>query len=53
MACGDCRNICPQAGAIIPGEIYSIDPEVCLKCGLCVDGCMTSSIYARQSAAAL
>ncbi len=47
VACGDCRNACPQADAIVPGVIYRIDEKACTDCGTCAEICMTSSIYAQ------
>ena len=45
MACGDCRDACPEDGAIVPGDIYRIDWEACVDCGACINVCPTSSIY--------
>lgn len=47
-ACGDCRNACPVDDAIIVGQVYRIDPEACTDCGICVDICLTASIYAPR-----
>ena len=32
VACGTCINECPQ-GAISEGDIYKIDPSLCIDCG--------------------
>lgn len=48
MACGDCRNVCPEDSAIIVGEVFAIDAELCLDCGVCVDACPSCSIYSTQ-----
>jgi ferredoxin len=47
MACGDCKNACP-VDAIVAGDSYAIDPDVCTECGACADVCPSSSIYALR-----
>jgi ferredoxin len=42
-ACGTCIDECP-AGAISPGDIYSIDPDACTDCGTCADACPMGAI---------
>ena len=32
VACGTCESVCPT-GAISEGDIYSIDPDVCVDLG--------------------
>ena len=32
VACGTCESVCPT-GAISEGDIYSIDPDVCVDRG--------------------
>lgn len=44
-ACNNCRCICPVSDAIIAGEVYRIDEDSCISCGICVESCPTSSIY--------
>jgi ferredoxin len=44
-ACNNCRGICPVSDAIIAGEVYRIDEDSCISCGICVESCPTSSIY--------
>jgi NAD-dependent dihydropyrimidine dehydrogenase PreA subunit len=51
IACGDCRNACPEAEAIRPGAVFEIRPEACSGCGLCIDVCLTSSIYLPKGTA--
>ncbi len=43
FACGTCISECP-IGAISEGDIYSIDPDICVDCGLCVDVCPVEAI---------
>ena len=40
---GTCQSECPS-GAISEGDIYKIDPNVCVDCGTCADVCPTGSI---------
>ena len=42
-ACGTCESECPQ-GAIIPGDIYKIDPDKCIDCGTCAEVCPMGAI---------
>jgi ferredoxin len=44
-ACNHCLTVCPIDGAVSPGDIYSIDAELCIDCGICEDGCPSFSIY--------
>ena len=34
---------CPT-GAIKEGDVYSIDPEVCISCGTCAGACSMGAI---------
>ena len=43
LACGTCFESCPS-GAIVEGDIYSIDPEKCENCGTCIEECPTGAI---------
>ena len=42
-ACGTCILECPL-GAISEGDIYKIDPSICVDCGHCADACPMSAI---------
>lgn len=42
-ACGTCLPECP-VGAISEGDIYKIDPNVCIDCGTCADACPMGAI---------
>jgi MinD superfamily P-loop ATPase len=44
-ACNNCKCICPISDAIIAGDVYRIDEDSCIGCGVCVESCPTSSIY--------
>ena len=46
VACGTCMDECPS-GAISEGDIYKIDPEVCVDCGTCADACPMGAIVAE------
>ena len=35
--------MCPT-GAISEGDIYVIDPDVCISCGTCVESCPNEAI---------
>ena len=48
-ACNNCRNICPIEGAVIAGDIYRIDENLCSDCGMCADNCPSSSIYKARN----
>ena len=43
MACGTCQGECP-AEAIKEGDVYSIDPNLCLDCGTCAGVCPCEAI---------
>ena len=43
VACGSCINECP-VGAIVEGEIYSINADECVSCGTCCEACPTGAI---------
>ncbi|SFM70540.1 4Fe-4S binding protein [Methanolobus profundi] len=43
IACGVCKDACP-VGAIIEGEIYTINASICLKCGNCYEKCPVDAI---------
>ena len=46
VACGTCKDECPQ-GAIAEGAPkYTIDQELCIDCGVCVGACPTEAIVA-------
>ncbi len=42
-ACGTCMGECPT-GAISEGDIYKIDPNVCIDCGTCEGVCPMGAI---------
>ena len=46
-ACGSCLPECP-VGAISEGDIYKIDPNVCIDCGTCADACPMGAIVAGE-----
>ena len=46
-ACGTCLGECPT-GAISEGDIYKIDPNVCIDCGTCADVCPMGAIVAGE-----
>ncbi|MBA3009210.1 MAG: 4Fe-4S binding protein [Proteobacteria bacterium] len=38
--CGICADErCPMEAVSFPGDIFDVDPENCIGCGLCVSGC--------------
>ena len=45
-ACGSCMAECPT-GAISEGDIYKIDPNVCIDCGTCADACPMGAIVSE------
>jgi len=47
VACGACQAECPT-GAIMEGDVFSIDPNICIDCGTCLDACPTGSISAGE-----
>ncbi len=47
VACGTCQGECPT-GAILEGDIYSIDPNVCVDCGTCAGVCPMGAIVAGE-----
>ena len=42
-ACGLCVDVCGP-GAIDPGDIYEIDPDLCTDCGSCAEVCDVAAI---------
>lgn len=44
--CGKCAKNCP-VGAItgVRKECYHIDPNICIKCEACMEGCAFDAIY--------
>ena len=56
MACGKCREACPEGalveevvrvsvgGGIVEGPVLVVDKEKCSGCGLCIDVCPTRVI---------
>ncbi len=46
-ACGTCIGECPT-GAISEGDIYKIDPNVCIDCGTCEGVCPMGAIVAGE-----
>lgn len=50
-ACNNCKTICP-VNAVIAGDVYRIDAEYCIDCGVCVNECPSSSIYRPRNAIA-
>ena len=48
IACGTCIDDCP-VGAILEGDIYTIDADLCTDCGACSDSCPTEAIHPEWS----
>ncbi|MCF0175161.1 MAG: 4Fe-4S binding protein [Bacteroidales bacterium] len=46
-ACGTCISECP-VGAIAEGDIYSIDPAICIDCGTCAGVCPMGAIAPEE-----
>ena len=44
--CAACLPECPE-GAISEGDIYTIDPDMCINCGTCADACPMGAIVAE------
>ncbi len=42
--CYVCLDKCPE-NAIIPGEVFKIDPEKCTDCAECVEACPLNVIH--------
>lgn len=45
-ACGDCKPECPTE-AISAGDIYVIDADACIDCGMCADVCAVGAPQAE------
>lgn len=43
VGCGTCAKHCPQS-CIVPGSVYSIQPEHCLHCGACYENCPAGAV---------
>ena len=43
IACGACMADCP-VGAIVDGDLYSIDADKCIDCGVCASTCPVGAI---------
>ena len=48
-ACGTCIDEC-AVGAISEGDIYMIDPDLCVECGACVLKCPRKAIINKNEA---
>lgn len=46
-ACGTCISECP-VGAISEGDIYVIDPALCIDCGTCAGVCPMGAIAPEE-----
>ena len=51
IACGSCTVEC-TAGAIIEGDLYSVDPAKCNGCGDCVRICPMDACIIEEPAVA-
>ena len=46
QGCDACTTACPtQAISGIHHEVHSIDPDICVSCGLCADFCEYEAVY--------
>lgn len=46
-ACGKCLPECPVQ-CIEESDIYKIDPEVCIDCGICISVCQHDAIVGKM-----
>ena len=46
QGCDACTTACPtQAISGIHHEVHSIDPDICVSCGLCANFCEYEAVY--------
>ena len=41
---GQCAKVCPKGAITVENNLSKIDPEKCIKCGLCAAKCPTGAI---------
>ena len=45
VACGTCKEACPNAAIeFVDGE-YTIAPETCIGCGICAEFCPADAVF--------
>lgn len=44
IGCAFCQNECPQIAISFDGDKYRIDPEKCVRCGICSKVCLMDAI---------
>lgn len=49
IGCGKCKKVCEYSAVSLSGPLAYIDPEVCTRCGACVEACPRHSIHTVTS----
>ena len=45
MACGTCKEFCPNAAIENNSGTYEILPDICIGCGICAETCPAEAIF--------
>ncbi len=44
LACGTCKEVCPNAAIEFVNGEYTINPETCIGCAICAEYCPVEAI---------